>query len=185
MELEGLLKRGMIYRKSELEAVIDLDKGDLQKLVDNGSLDKIANDLYYYPKLSVFGNVPPNANDLLSKYLNYEPFLITSLNHYNNLGVGTTQLYNVTLVYNKRLSGKRKLGKKVYHFKKKKDFPTKLSLEYLLVDLINNLQILEEDQDQILNRVRLKITKMASQSFDIVLNKYGTSRTKRLLKKCK
>lgn len=182
MELEQMLSRGNIYRMPELEAITKLNKRALQKLVVDGSLDKITSELYYFPKLSVFGKVPPEDHVILSLYLNHQPFLITTLNHYNGLGIGTTQLYNSTLVYNGQISGKRKVGRKVYHFKKKNDFPKELTPEYLYVDVVNNLKFLEEDREQVLSRVKLKIGQLENQKFTDILNKYGTEKTKRLLK---
>ncbi|WP_426032776.1 hypothetical protein [Caulobacter sp. DWP3-1-3b2] len=62
-----------------------------------------------------------------------------------SLGVGTTQLHNKTVVYNHKRHGKFALGGRTYDFRMKPAVPKKLSREFLLVDLVNNLDQLGED----------------------------------------
>lgn len=76
-----------------------------------------------------------------------------SPNAYNSLGVGTTQLYNEQVVYNRKRHGKFKLGNRTFCFRVKPYFPKDLSKEFLLVDLVNNISRLAEDQNAVLGRV--------------------------------
>lgn len=70
---------------------------------------------------------------------------MTSLNAYNSLGVGTTQLYNNRIVYNHKRHGDFTLGNRTFSFKVKPHFPKKVTIELLLIDMVNNLDQLAED----------------------------------------
>lgn len=95
--------------------------------------------LYYYPSKASFGEVPPEDEKLVTAFLKSEDFLLTSPNLYNSLSVGTTQLYNTCVVYNHKRHGRFELGGKVFDFRLKHKFPKELSEDFLLVDLLNNL----------------------------------------------
>ena len=73
-------------------------------------------------------------------------FLVFSPSSYNAVGLGTTQLYNRTLVYNHKRHGVFRLGNRQFDFRVKPRFPKKLSREFLYVDLLNNLEELAEDR---------------------------------------
>lgn len=85
-------------------------------------------------------------------YRRNDRFLLTSPNDYNKLGVGTTQLYNKLVVYNHKRLGDFKLGNRTLTFKRKPHFPEKVTIEFLLVDLMNNLDNLAEDWVAVLER---------------------------------
>ena len=53
--------------------------------------------------------------------------------------VGTTQLYDKTVVYNHKRHGNFSLGGRKFDFRVKPSLPRTLSREFLLVDLVNNL----------------------------------------------
>ena len=80
-------------------------------------------------------------------------FLLASPNAYNGLGVGTTQLYDKTVVYNHKRHGSFSLGGRTFEFRVKPSFPKELSKEFLLVDLVNNLDRLAETKEEVLARV--------------------------------
>ncbi|WP_223218237.1 hypothetical protein [Rhizobium wenxiniae] len=90
----------------------------------------------------------------MSALLKDDRYLVTSPNAYNSLGVGATQLYNKTIVYNHKRHGNFMLGGREFEFRKKPAFPKTLTKEFLLVDLVNNLDQLAEDRDQVLARVK-------------------------------
>ncbi|MEI9899953.1 MAG: hypothetical protein WDN31_07155 [Hyphomicrobium sp.] len=54
-------------------------------------------------------------------------FLLTAPNAYNSLGVGTTQLYDMTVVYNHKRHGAFTLGSRRFDFRVKPAFPKSLS----------------------------------------------------------
>src|SRR5258707_6014553 len=112
--------------------------------LDDGTLKKLSQGLYYFPEKSAFGYAPPEEETLVRSFLKDDRFLLASPNAYNSLGVGTTQLYDKTVVYNHKRHGRYALGGRVFDFRMKPAFPRRLSREVLLVDLVNNLDRLAE-----------------------------------------
>lgn len=180
-ELKAHLKRGMVYRRSDLNQWSNAVDRHVKELVKEGTLHKINSGLYYYPKKSVFGKVPPDEEKLVRTFLKDEYFLLTSPNDYNSLGVGTTQLYNTRVVYNHKRHGEFKLGGKTYSFKLKPRFPKKTSPEFLLVDLVNNLNNTAEDTVVLMENVVQRLRSLNLRKVKRCLKEYGNVRTKNLL----
>lgn len=61
------------------------------------------------------------------------------------------------MVYSHKRHGQLALGGRTYDFRMKPAFPKKLSREFLLVDLVNNLDRLGESADEVLERVRARL----------------------------
>ena len=185
LQLENLkthLKRGFVYRREDLAQWSKSVDRHLEELSKEGILEKLSQGLYYFPKVTVFGNVPPDENTLVKGFLKDNRFLIMSPNYYNSLGVGTTQLYNSTVIYNHRRHGEFKLGNRIYKFKNKAYFPLKVTEEFLLVDLANNLNDLAENQNEVLNKLLAKVSDMNSPKFKNVVMKYGSAKTRKMFK---
>jgi hypothetical protein len=160
-ELKKHLRAGKTYRRAELALWSKSVDRHLQALVRDGSLKKLRAGLYYCPKKSVFGEVPADDHELVRTFLKDDRFLLTSPNAYNALGLGTTQLYNRRVVYNHKRHGEFVLGGRTYDFRVKHHFPRQaVSKEFLLVDLMNNLDDLAEDREVLLVRVREKAQSM-------------------------
>lgn len=177
--LKRNLKPGKIYRRSDLEKWSKSVDRHARELVEEGVLTKLQNGLYYYPKESTFGSVPPSDKQLVSSFLKDNNFLLTSPNTYNSLGLGTTQLYNTKVVYNNKRHGKFTLGNRTFDFQRKYSFPKKLSNEYLLVDLMNNLNSLAEDKNEVKEKVKQKALTMDSKKLLANANQYGKVGTKK------
>jgi hypothetical protein len=180
-ELKKHLKRGEVYRRTDLAMFSKSVDQHLAELLNEGILQKLSQGVYYYPKESVFGKTPPQEETLVRSFLKDDRFLLTSPNLYNALGVGTTQLYNQRTVYNHKRHGKFKLGNRTFDFQVKHHFPEKLTPEFLLVDLAGNLDKLAEDQQQVLNKVLSKASNMNKTDLQRALNYYGNGKAKRLL----
>ncbi len=181
-QLKRNLKPGKVYRRSDLEKWSKSVDRHARELVEEGVLTKLQNGLYYYPKGSVFGDVPPEDARLVRAFLKDDNFLLTSPNTYNALGLGTTQLYNTITVYNQKRHGQFKLGNKTYDFQRKYNFPKKLSNEFLLVDLMNNLNTLAEDHEQVKARVKSRALNMDSKKLLSDAENYGKVSTKKFFK---
>ena len=119
------IKKGKVYRRADLEFFSTSIDRELATLTSNNYLIKVSQGLYYAPLKSKFGITPPNAQDLIESFLKNDDFLIISPNIYNTLGLGLTQLYNVTWVYNHKRKGRIELGGYVFEFKIKSSFPKK------------------------------------------------------------
>lgn len=178
-ELERHLETGHVYRRADLERWSNAVDRHLKSLLQNGVLKKLSGGLYYAPKKTQFGEVPADESDLVEAFLKDHHFLITSPNAYNALGLGTTQLYNETVVYNHKRHGHFKLGKRMFDFRVRLRFPDKVTQEFLLVDLVNNLDRLAEDSQQLLNRVSAKARKMDKDALFHAAREYGTMKTRK------
>jgi len=177
--LKKHLRPGEVYRRSDLQEWSTSVDRHLQQLVKDGILEKLSGGLYYAPKQTVFGKTPADENELVSAFLKDDRFVVTSPSDYNTLGVGTTQLYNERRVYNQKRHGTFKLGKRTFHFVRKPYVPAKLTKEFLLVDLVNNVNRLAEDQPTLLDNIQKKAREMDAKKLKQLINDFGTVGTKK------
>jgi hypothetical protein len=179
-KLKRNLKQGMVYRRADLQQWTTSVDWHLQELVEDGTLEKLSGGLYYVPTHSNFGKVPAEEHELVGAFLKDKDFLLTSPGDYNALGVGTTQLYNTRRVYNYKRHGEFKLGNRSFQFVRKPYVPKKLTKEFLLVDLVNNLGQLEEDQSAVMENVKKKALDLDRNSLRSLVEKFGKVRTRKL-----
>lgn len=173
------LKAGHVYRREDLARLSNAVDRHLRELVSMGKLQKLAQGLYHAPKQSNFGPLPP-ADDLVVKgFLRDKEFLVFSPSSYNAVGLGTTQLYNRTLVYNHKRHGVFRLGNRQFDFRVKPRFPKKLSREFLYVDLLNNLDELAEDRDEVLSQARSKLPSFDLDRLQAAVDSYGNMATRK------
>jgi hypothetical protein len=177
--LRSRLKKGHVYRREDLLSDSNAVDRHLKQLLEAGDLEKLAQGLYYAPKSSAFGRVPPKDEDLVEAFLKDENFLLLSPNSYNSMGLGTSQLYNKTVVYNHKRHGLFKLGNRNFEFRIKPRFPKKVDKEFLLVDLLNNLDSLAEDKDAILVNTEQQLDKFEVSKLLKTVSAYGAARTKK------
>lgn len=144
--LNQCLRSGRVYRRDMLLSFSKALDRDLNILVEKGLLRKLAAGLYYKPVVSALGLLPPKDDDLVTSFLRDNKFLLYSWNQFNSLGLGLTQLYNRVVVLNHKRHGVFKLGNKEFEFRRSnKGFPSKVTPEFLLVELFNNFSELAED----------------------------------------
>ena len=177
--LRSHLKKGHVYRREDLLGDSNAVDRHLKQLLNAGELEKLAQGLYYAPKSSAFGRVPPKDEDLVEAFLRDEDFLIFSPNSYNSLGVGTTQLYNKTVVYNHKRHGVFQLGNRSFEFRVKPRFPKKIDKEFLFVDLLNNLDSLAENKGDVLAMAEKQLNKFETSKLQKTVSAYGAARTKK------
>lgn len=176
------MKKGKVYRRADLEQYSTSIDRDLKEFCDNKEILKLSPGLYCRPKYSAFGLQPPEDKELVRSFLKDHRFLMTSFNHFNSLGLGFTQLYNSSVVYNYKRHGRMVLGSKVFEFKRVSGFPKKLSKEYLVVDLLNNIKLLAEDESTITSRIKEQFLEFDSDELIKIASKYGRARTKDFIK---
>jgi hypothetical protein len=176
------IKPGQVYRRSDLEYYSTAIDRHLAQLTRDGILVKIRQGLYHAPRRSKFGTVPPDDLLLVARFLKDEDFLLITPNAYNTLGLGLTQLYNTTWVYNHKRSGEVSLNGRSFLFKYKSAFPKTITREYLLVDLLNNLDVLAEDPSGILEKMEKRICDLNTSELAKMSQNYGIGQTKRILK---
>lgn len=180
-QLKKHLKRGKVYRRADLLKWSTSVDRHLDELVKEGTLQKLSHGLYSYPEMTAFGEAPPEEEVLVRSFLKDSRFLLTSFNAYNTLGVGTTQLYNHKTVYNHKRHGDFNLGGKTFSFRVKPHFPSKITQDFLLVDLLNNLDQLAEDPKEVVSKVRSRVKTMDPKKLKKSLQEYGTIKAKKLL----
>lgn len=179
--LKKHLKPGKVYRRGELARWSNAIDRHLAQLVEQEVLKKLASGLYHVPRQTIFGTVPPEENELVRSFLKNDDFLLTTPNLYNSLGVGTTQLYNKRVVYNHKRHGVFNLGGRDFFFHAKHHFPKKLTQEFLVVDLVNNLGSLAEDKEDVLEKTVNKAKSLNKKNLKQSLARYGNTKTKILL----
>ena len=182
-EVKAHLRSGRVYRRADLEQWSNAVDRHVQQLLQDGTLTKLSGGLYYHPKQTTFGAVPADDESLVHAFLKDKRFLLTSPNAYNALGVGTTQLHNKTTVYNHKRHGEFKLGGRAFDFRLKPHFPSKLTPEFLLVDLVNNLKELPEDHDKVLSQVKHKTEAVDQRRLARAVAQYGGIRAKKFFSK--
>jgi hypothetical protein len=175
------LKPGEVYRRSDLEYFSTAIDRHLSQLVQDGTLLRLSQGLYHAPQFSKFGAVPPSDDVLVERFLKDDEFLMLSPNSFNSLGLGLTQLYNTTWVYNHKRKGVFRLNGKSFEFKLKSSFPTQLTKEFLLVELLNSLDYLAENPDLV--DLSNKVEDFDSAALMQMVQKYGSGKAKKILKK--
>lgn len=178
-EIKKHLRQGQVYRRADLEQWSNAVDRHLKQLQEDGTLTKLSPGLYACLKETAFGKAPAEDTKLVKAFLKDDRFLLTSPNIYNALGVGTTQLYNETVVYNHKRHGRFQLGGRAFDFRVKPHFPKSLTEEFILVDLVNNLDRLAENTDMLLERVKQKAFAMDTLKLERAAHHYSNVRTQK------
>ena len=178
-ELKSHLRPGQVYRRQDVARWSNAVDRHLRQLVEAGTLTKLSGGLYLFPKDTAFGKAPAEDEKLVGAFLRDHRFLLASPNAYHALGVGTTQLYDKTVVYNHKRHGHFALGGRKFDFRMKPAFPRRLSPEFLLVDLVNNLDHLAESREEVLARVKKKAESYDAPRLQRAAREYGKVRTRK------
>lgn len=179
--LRKRLRPGGVYRRKDLARWSNAVDRHLQQLVDEGRLEKVSGGLYMAPRETRFGKAPATQEALVSSFLKDDRFLLVSPNAYNALGVGTTQLYNAPVVYNHKRHGRLELDGRPYEFRRRMTFPKKVSEEFLLVDLLHNLDRLPEDQEAVRTRALSRARSMDRKRLAKAIHDFDSARVRKLL----
>lgn len=180
-QLKRRLRPGQVYRRKDLARWSNAVDRHVRALVDEGRLEKVSAGVYMAPRKTRFGDAPAKPEKLVETFLKDDRFLMVSPNAYNGLGLGTTQLYNEPVVYNRKRHGRYKLDGRVYDFRLRPSVPARLTKEVLLVDLLHNLGRLPEDKSKILPRALERARTMDRVRLDRAVHDYGSARVRRLL----
>ena len=175
------LRQGQVYRRADFVKWSRSVDRHLSQLVADNTLVKLQQGVYLRPKQSRFGKVPASPEKLVRAFLKDDDFLLTSPNDYNALGVGTTQLFNFQVVYNHKRHGRFKLGGQNFNFRVRPRYPRKVTREFLLVDMLNNLENLAEDRKEILQRVKMKLPEMDSKRLRSTVKRFAKLSAKKHL----
>jgi len=181
-KLLSQLSAGELYQWQGLKQYSHSMSRDVKQLLTQGFLKKVGPGLYLFPQKGRFGELPADDTTLVKAFLKTNDFLLLSTNLYNSLGLGLTQLKNETFVYNKKRYEVIELSGRSFHFKRPNNgYPAKLTPEFLLVDLVNNLKSVGESVHELKQAI---MRSLKSRKFDNALvlqtaNKYGKVGTKK------
>lgn len=181
--LRRKLRPGKVYRRSDLANWSNAIDRHLQLLLEEGALVKLAQGLYYVPRKSAFGLAPPDDDSVVRAFLKTDDFVIVSPNMYNALNVGTTQLYNQKVVYNKKRQGDFDFGGRNISFRKKDNFPKKVTKEFLLTDLLQNIDKLAEEQEVVYEKVASEIRNTDKSNILRTAGRYGSASVTRKIER--
>jgi hypothetical protein len=180
-KLMEYLVPGQVYRRADLAFLSSNLDRHLAKLIAEGRLKKLSQGMYMAPKATAFGEAPPNADSLLRTFLKDDHFVVYGLSQFNSLGLGTTQLYNRLVVFNRKRVGEFKLGERTYSFHRWREAPKQLTPEFLVVELLNRLDELAEDRIQVVDRLKGKLKELNIRKLLYAATHYGTLSTQKKL----
>ncbi|MFA5138297.1 MAG: hypothetical protein WC728_03610 [Elusimicrobiota bacterium] len=180
-KLLDAMKSGKVYRRQDLQGRSTSVDRDLKTLVEMGEVQKLSGGLYYRPRKNAFGDTPADDKELVRAFLKTEDFLLTSYSYFNRLGLGLTQVYSHYVVYNHKRTGEFALAGKRFEFRVMPGFPRKLSKEYLLVDLLNNLKRLPDDTRRVFDSLKARSAEFDGKRVRVLASRYGRPRTKKML----
>ena len=144
---------GMVYRTRDLEAYARNATRLAEQLVEAGKLRRLRQGLYFAPRTTVFGETPPSEEELLRGFFRGQRYLRTGPSVWNALGLGSTAVEAVPLVYNTSRSGELRLGRRAFRLRRVK-FPSgRVPVEYFVVDLLQNADLAGVDRDTVVSRL--------------------------------
>lgn len=178
--LKSKLQPGQVYRRQELEPYSSNLNRDLQALVASGALKKAFYGIYYCPKPSRFGELPPDDHALIQAFLKTDDFLAFSPNKLNGLGLGSTQLFNVMRVYNHKRQGIFTIAGRRFEFRIRPEFPKELTAEFLFVEFLNERPHLPEEVPLQPDRLQMKLKELDQQLLARIIKQFGKTYTKKI-----
>ena len=137
MRAEVQLQPGKVYRTEDLYRYGRNPTRLVARLVEAGALQRLRKGVYYAPRTTVFGEVPPSETAFLESLFRGRPYLRTGPSVWNALGLGATAVEVVPLVYNTTRTGIVHLGRRRFELRRVR-FPRKPPAEYFVVDLLEN-----------------------------------------------
>ena len=173
---------GRTYRRSDLAELSSNIDRHLQTLVSEGYLKKLSVGLYAAPRETAFGAALPEEDSLLRAFLKDDHFVVYSPSQFNTLGLGSTQLYNTRVVFNRKRTGNLVVGGRNYTFRLWREAPKTLTKEFLVVELLNCINELAEDRTLLLKNLRTKLSEMDTTKLNRAAKHFGTISTQKKLK---
>lgn len=142
------LEPGRVYRTRDLAAWSANPPRLAKRLVDQGELVPLAHGLFARPKQSRFDPVPPLDEEIMRAFLDGGPFVFTGPERWNVLGLGTTAVFAVPLVYNTKRSGTFTFGNRRFVLRRVA-FPENTPTEWFVVDLFEHADQAAASPDEI------------------------------------
>lgn len=178
------LEPGRVYRTRELARWSANPTRFAHRLVRDAVLRPLAPGLYVHPKTGRFGAVPPTTEELLRGFLQDGTFVVTGPEKWNALGLGTTAVLPVTLVYNTKRSGEFELGNRRFLLRRVA-FPAHPNAEWFAVDLLEHADMAGASRADLEVAVARSVAshKLGRDALLRAASRYGTRATKRLVER--
>lgn len=176
------LEPGRVYRTRDLSPWAMNAPRLARRLEQEGVLVRLQNGLFFHPRPSKFGPVPPSDDEILRRFLDGSPYVVTGTERWNALGLGTTAASASSLVYNRKRSGRFTLAGKVFDLRRV-SFPEHPPKEWYLVDLFENADRAGASR---LDLARALASALARGAFDVrslrrMAAEFGSRNTKALI----
>ena len=174
---------GRVYRTRDLGRWTKNTPRLAKRLVREGKLVQLAHGLFTHPRRGRFGVVPPTDEALMSAFLDGSPFVFTGPERWNPLGLGTTVVFAMPLVYNTKRSGVFDFGGRRFLLRRVA-FPASPPPEWFVVDLFENAEQASADPEDLgvaLERA-LVAGKFDRKRLLEMAVRYGSRRTQRLVR---
>jgi len=173
---------GRVYRTRELGQWSANPPRLAQRLVREGQLVQLAHGLFAAPRRSRFGEVPPTDEALLRAFLDGDPYVFTGPERWNALGLGTTAVFALPLVYNTKRSGRFSFGGRQFLLRRVA-FPGTPSPEWFVVDLFENAEQAAAAPAELRSALEtaLRANKFDRDRLASMSTRYGSRRTQALV----
>jgi Txe/YoeB family toxin of toxin-antitoxin system len=136
-KIQPRLEPGKVYRTRDLRTWGANLARLARRLIEEGELRPLAHGLFYHPKRSRFGPVPPEDAEIVRGFLGNDDFVLTGSPYWNAVGLGAQAVFPVVLVYNRERTGEFRLGARRYQLRRVR-FPDSPDREWYAVDLLEH-----------------------------------------------
>jgi len=177
------LQEGRVYRTEDFREVDSNPTRLVKRMVARGRLMPLRHGLYYAPRESSFGPVPPREDELLRAFFRGKPYLRTGPSIWNALGLGTTMVEARPLVYNTTRSGTVELAGRLFELRRA-GFPRWATPEFFVVDLLENRGRAGLDQDRAHHALveALRAGRFSGDALEDMAARFGTHATHAFLR---
>jgi len=179
---EPRLRAGKVYRTEDFRSCTRNPTRLVARLVAQGRLRRLRKGLYYAPRRSAFGDVPPSGNEFLRALFRGRPYLVTGPTVWNGLGLGSTSVETVPLVYNTTRTGFVALGNRRFELRRV-GFPKRPSPEFFVVDLLENCDRAGTRPERVREALRVSLRQglFEPEELSKMAADYGTAATQALV----
>jgi hypothetical protein len=176
------LEPGRVYRTRDLAGWSANAPRLAKRLVHDGSLLRLGHGLFAHPKHSRFGVVPPGDEELLRAFLDGSPFVYTGPERWNALGLGSTAMFAVPLVYNTKRTGTFDFGGRRFLLRRVA-FPENPPPEWFVVDLLEHAEQAGTSRADVAAALGRALSRRAfdRQRLHEMAERYGTKTTQALV----
>jgi len=175
---------GKVYRTEDLTRWTSNPARMVKRMVDSGELVRLAKGIYHKPERNRYGVMPPAAEELVGALVKHTPFVFTGPAYWNALGLGSTVMFPVQLVYNTKRSGDYLLGGRRFRLSRQR-FPMKPTPEWFAVDLMAHRDLVGLDEETLARGLvrALTIGTLSADTLAATAKEYGTRSTRQLITK--